>query len=255
MDKRDWTQLLIVEFLGPFALVFAGVSAIIATQGSDLVAIALAHGLAIGLLVAAAGHISGGVYNPALAIGLWVSGKLDSARTIAYIVAELIGATAGAALARACFPRDAVDAVKLGVPSVGPGFSSTNALIMEIVTTFFLMFVVFGVAIDGRSGSRAIAGLAIGLTITMDIFGGGAVSGAAMNPSRWFGPAVIHGEYSDFWIWWVGPIVGAVIAALLYSYVLLEEAPIVTTDINPESPRAAPSDERIDARIRRVVRR
>jgi aquaporin Z len=242
VDNREWTKLLVVEFLGPFALVFAGVSAIVATQGGDLVAIAFAHGLAIGLFVAAAGHISGGVYNPALAVGLWASRKLDSTRAIAYIVAELIGALAGAALAKACFPDSMSDAVNLGVPAVGNGFSTTNALIMEIVATFFLMFVVFGVAIDGRSGGRAIAGLAIGLTITMDVFGGAAVSGAAMNPARWFGPAVIQGEYSDFWIWWVGPIVGALIAALLYAYVLLDETPKVgTSDIDPESPRAAPN--------------
>jgi MIP family channel proteins len=242
VDNREWTKLLVVEFLGPFALVFAGVSAIIATQGDNLVAIAFAHGLAIGLFVAAAGHISGGVYNPALTVGLWVTRKLDSTRAIAYIIAQLVGATAGAALAKACFPDKMSDAVNLGVPRVGDGFSTTNAVLIEIVTTFFLMFVVFGVAVDGRSGGRAIAGLAIGLTITMDIFGAGAVSGAAMNPSRWFGPAVIQGEYSDFWIWWVGPIVGAVIAALLYTYVLLEEHPeIGTSDIDPESPRAAPS--------------
>jgi len=241
VDNREWTKLLIVEFLGPFALVFAGVGAIVATQGGDLVAIAFAHGLAIGLFVAAAGHISGGVYNPALAVGLWAARKLDSARAIVYIIVELIGALAGAALAKACFPNSMADAVNLGVPAVGKGFSTTNAFVMEIVATFFLMFVVFGVAIDKHSGGRAIAGLAIGLTITMDIFGGGAVSGAAMNPARWFGPAVIQGEYSDFWIWWVGPIVGALIAALLYAYLLLDETPSVeTADIDPESPRAAP---------------
>jgi aquaporin TIP len=242
VDNREWTKLLVVEFLGPFALVFAGVSAIVATQGENLVAIAFAHGLAIGLFVAAAGHISGGVYNPALAAGLWVTKKLDSMRAIAYIIAEFAGATAGAALAKACFPDSLVDPVNLGVPAVGAGFSNTNALIMEIIATFFLMFVVFGVAIDGRSGGRAIAGLAIGLTITMDIFGGGRVSGAAMNPSRWFGPAVIQNDYTDFWIWWVGPIVGAVAAALVYTYVLLEETSATgTSDIDPESPRAAPN--------------
>jgi aquaporin TIP len=242
VDNREWSKLLIVEFLGPFALVFAGVTAIVATQADNLVAIAFAHGLAIGLFVAAAGHISGGVYNPALAAGLWVTKRLDSTRAVAYIIAELAGATAAAALVKACFPDSMSDAVNLGVPRVGQGFSTTNALIIEIITTFFLMFVVFGVAIDGRSGGRAIAGLAIGLTITMDIFGAGAVSGAAMNPSRWFGPAVIQSDYSDFWIWWVGPIAGAVAAALLYNFVLLGEQPAMgTSDIDPEHPRAAPN--------------
>jgi len=243
VDNREWTKLLVVEFLGPFALVFAGVSAIIATQGGDIVAIAFAHGLAIGLFVAAAGHISGGVYNPALAIGLWATRKLDTTRAFAYIIAELAGATVGALLAKACFPKSLRDAVNLGVPAVGKGFTNSNALVMEVVATFFLMFVVFGVAIDGRTGGRAIAGLAIGLTITMDIFGGGAVSGAAMNPARWFGPAVIQNDYSDFWIWWLGPIAGALGAAALYAYVLLEEVPEPgTSEIDIESPRAAPSE-------------
>jgi MIP family channel proteins len=241
--NRDWAKLLVVEFLGPFALVFAGVGAILATQGQDIVAIALAHGLAIGLFVAAAGHISGGVYNPALSVGLWATGKLDSTRAVAYIVAQLAGGLAGAAVVSLCFPDAIRDQFNLGTPRVGASFSTTNALIMEIVLTFFLMFVVFGVAIDGRTGGRAVAGLAIGLTITMDIFPGGAVSGAAMNPARWFGPAVIENEYTDGWIWIVGPILGAVIAALLYNFLLLEEAPAAgTQDIDPESPRAAPSE-------------
>jgi aquaporin TIP len=243
LANRDWAKLLIVEFLGPFALVFAGVGAIVATQGQDLVAIAFAHGLAIGLFVAAAGHISGGVYNPALALGLWATKKLDPTRAIAYIVAELAGAVAGALVILLCFPSANRDAVNFGIPSVGADFSSSNALVMEIVLTFFLMFVVFGVAIDGRSGGRAIAGLAIGLTITMDIFPGGAVSGAAMNPARWFGPALVDTNFTDGWIWIVGPALGAVAAAVLYRYVLLEEEPAIGThDIDPESPRAAPSE-------------
>jgi aquaporin TIP len=240
--NRDWAKLLVVEFLGPFVLVFAGVGAILATQADNLVAIAFAHGLAIGLFVAAAGHISGGVFNPALSVGLWATKKLDSTRAVAYIIAQLLGGLAGAAVVSACFPEAIRDEFNLGVPSVGAGFSTTNALIMEIVLTFFLMFVVFGVAIDGRTGGRAIAGLAIGLTITMDIFPGGAVSGAAMNPARWFGPAVIENDYTDGWIWIVGPIIGAVAAALLYNFVLLEEEPAAgTSEVDPERPRAAPS--------------
>jgi hypothetical protein len=125
---------------------------------------------------------------------------------------------------------------------VGANLSTGNALVMEAILTFFLMFVIFGVAIDHRTG-RAISGLAIGLTITMDIFAGGVVSGAVMNPARAFGPEVIQGNFTDFWIWWVGPIVGAVIAALLYNDVLLAgvdagEAP--SERISPEYPREAP---------------
>ncbi len=253
MDNREWAKLAIVEFLGPFALVFAGAGSIIMTQGQNIVAIALAHGLAIGLMVAAAGHISGGVYNPALTIGLWAARRIERSRALVYIVAQLLGGLAGAAALTLVYLD--VDrnrpGVNLGVPAVGRALtvdhalSAGNALVMEIILTFFLMFVVFGVAIDSRTGGRAIAGLAIGLTITMDIFAGGAVSGAAMNPARWFGPAVVQGDFSDFWIWIVGPIVGAVIAAVVYNDVLLAGVPAGAPPerVEPERPRAVVEGE------------
>ena len=114
-------------------------------------------------------------------------------------------------------------AVNLGTPAVGSGVGTAAALVAEIIMTFFLMYSVFGVAIDSR-GARAIAGLVIGLTITMDIFVGGGLTGAAMNPARWFGPAIVQGAFADWWIYWVGPIVGAVLAALLWNEVYLRGA-------------------------------
>src|SRR5207244_8639474 len=108
-----------------------------------------------------------------------------------------------------------INAVGLGTPGVGQGFGVGGAVLAEIIMTFFLMYAVFGVAVDLR-GARAIAGLVIGLTITLDIFVGGGVSGAAMNPARWFGPAIVQGAFADWWIYWVGPIVGATLAALLW---------------------------------------
>ena len=219
MDDPDWVKLAIVEFIGPFALVFAGVGAIIQTQGGNLVAIALAHGLAIGLMVSAVGHISGGAFNPAVTLGLLAARRIDLPRAIVYIVAQLLGAIAGAGVLALVYP-DLGDigrnrlGVNLGVPALGPGIGARNALVLEIVLTFFLMFVIFGVAIDHRTG-RAISGLVIGLTITMDILAGGVVSGAVMNPARAFGPAVIQQDFANQRLWWIGPIVAAVVAALL----------------------------------------
>jgi aquaporin Z len=244
MEDRDWIKLVVVEFLGPFALVFAGVGAIIQTQGENLVAIGLAHGLAIGLLVAAAGHISGGVYNPALTVGLVAARRLDPVRGVVYVVAQLAGGVVAAWFLTMLYPEAARDAVNLGVPAIGEGLNAGNAAFMEIVLTFFLMFVVFGVAIDHRTG-RAISGLAIGLTITMDIYAGGAVSGAMMNPARAFGPALVAGDFADHWIWWVAPIAGAVVAALLYNDVLLagiRPGADPSERIDPEAPRSAPAD-------------
>lgn len=233
--RSNTVRSLVVEFIGPFTLTFAGAGAIIATAGKDLVAIALAHGLAIGLMVAAAGAISGGVYNPALTVGLLLAKKLDVTKAALYIVAQLLGGFVAALALKAVFPQAMIDAVKFGVPAVGAGFGVGAALFIEIIMTFFLMFVVFGTAIDER-GPRAIAALAIGLTITMDIFFGGGVSGAAMNPARWFGVAIAGGLFDNWWVWWVGPILGALLAAAIYAYILEEDAmtppvEVVTDDI------------------------
>jgi aquaporin TIP len=214
------TKKAIVEFLGTFALLFIGIGSIVMTENTNLVAIALAHGLAIGLLIMAAGHISGGFFNPAVTIGMWVTRRIDGYGAIVYVAAQLLGALAGTLFVLATFPEAARNAVGLGIPAVGIGYSSSNALVAEIVATFFLMFVIFGVAVDQRSAKGA-GGLAIGLSISMGIFATGAISGAALNPARWLGPAIVDGNWDDFWIWIVGPIVGAVVAALIFNDVLL----------------------------------
>lgn len=235
MQDRDWVQPAIVEFIGAFFLVFAGVGAIVQTHGQNLVAIALAHGLAIGLTISAAGHISGGHFNPAVTIGMLVARRIDSGRALVYIVAQLLGALVAAGALTLVYPdlgpigRN-TDGVNLGVPGIGPDVSTGGALVMEVVLTFFLVFVIFGVAVDHRTGGRAVAGLVIGLAISIDILAGGAVSGAVMNPARWFGPAVVQQEFGDFWIWIVGPIVGAIAAAFLYNEILLgSDEPAVTS--------------------------
>ncbi|MBI4282522.1 MAG: aquaporin [Chloroflexi bacterium] len=219
---KDSLRRIIVEIIGPFALTLIGAGTIIATGGKDLVAIALAHGLAIGLMVAAAGHISGGVYNPALTVGLAVTRKLPVLRAVAYIVAQLAGAILAALVLTWTFPEAARNAVSLGTPALGQGVSAGQGVLLEFVMTFFLMFAVFGTAVDSR-GPKVIAGLVIGLVITMDILAGGALTGAAVNPSRAFGVALVSGHWTDQWVWWVGPIVGAAMAALLYNFVLLPD--------------------------------
>ncbi len=217
---NEWVRPLIVEFLGTFALIFAGAGAIIATGGKDLVAIALAHGLAIGLFIMAAGHISGGAFNPAVTVGLVIGRQLKPLKGAAYVGVQLLGATVAALLLRLAFDKALWGPVDLGTPEVASAISQGQAVLLEIVMTFFLMFVIFGVAVDHRT-PKAMAGLAIGLTITMDIFLGGAATGAAMNPARAFGPALISNTWDDHWVYWVAPVIGAATAAALYTYVLL----------------------------------
>lgn len=262
MSERDWIRSIVMEFLGPFALCFIGIGAIIQTQGGDLVAIALAHGLAIGLLVAAGAHVSGGVYNPALTIGLWAARRMDSTKAIVYIVAQCAGALAACGALTLVFRDVDRNAVNLGLPAVGkaigdPTFSlsSGNALVMEFILTFFLMFVVFGTAIDVGSVGRAIAPIAIGLTISIDILAGGGVTGAAMNPARWFGPAIVQGDFTDFWIWIVGPVAGAIVAALIYNGVILEKEHTVGVEefdlkVAEEATATAPRSRRAQRRKR-----
>jgi aquaporin Z len=209
----------IAEFVGAFALTLAGVSTI--AVGGDLVAIALAHGLAIGLMVAAAGHVSGGHYNPAISFAMLVTQRITPVRFGVYVVAQLAGAVVAALIVKATLPVEILDAVDFGIPAVSPAITIGQAFVIETIGTFFLAFVVFGTAVDKR-GPGAIAPLAIGLTITMDVFWAGGSTGAAVNPSRAFGPALVGGFWDDQWIYWLAPMMGAAIAGILHFFILQE---------------------------------
>lgn len=169
--------------------------------------------------MAVGGPISGGVFNPAITVGLVIGNKLAPVKGAAYVVAQLVGATVGALLIKAVWPSAAVDAVNLDVPSrpLGSGVSTGAALLAEVVATFILMYVIYGTAVDTR-GPKAIAWLVIGLTITLNILAVGPISGAAMNPGRWFGPALVQHSWTDWWIYIAGPGLGATIATILYAY-------------------------------------
>jgi len=208
---------LAAEFIGTFCLIFMGAGAIIV--GSTIVGIALAHGLAIALMVTALGHISGGVFNPALTVGLWVTRRLGTYDAIAYVIVQLLGGSAGAAVLL-LYP-DALRDVSDGVPAIA-GISFAEGVAIEAVLTFFLMLAVFGTAID-RRGPK-VGGFGIGLIITMDILAAGRLTGAAMNPARAFGPALINNFWNDHLVYWIGPVIGAVVAAIVYHYVFLDDA-------------------------------
>jgi len=215
---EDAPRRLVAEAIGAFTLTFIGGGAIIATRGGDLLAIAIAHGLAIGVMVCALGHVSGGHFNPAVSFGMFLTKRLTANELGGYVVAQCVGALVAALILRAVYSGDLV---KSASPAMGPGHGAFAGLVVEIVLTFFLVLVIFGTAVDPRGTFAAVAGLAIGLTISIDILMGGPITGAAMNPSRWIGTAIIGNQWSDFWIWIVGPLVGAAIAALLYDNLIL----------------------------------
>lgn len=231
-----WVRPLIVEMIGPFALVFVGAGSILTAytqgfgDGGTLLLVAFAHGLAIALMVAAAGHISGGHYNPAVTVAMWVGGKIGALKALGYIAAQLVGASVGAALLRYVFPEETRNAVNLGVPTVlkagdNPAIivGREHGFVIEAILTFFLVYVITGVAIDKR-GPHAIASLAIGLTVTMDILIGGPLTGAAMNPARHFGPALVQNSWDDAWLYWAAPIAGGVLASVVQNYILIPPA-------------------------------
>jgi len=230
---EGWIRPLIAEMIGPFALVLIGAGSIMTaytqgfSAGETIVAVALAHGLAIGLMIAAAGHISGGHYNPAVTIGMFIGGRIGLLKGVAYVAAQLIGAVLAAMALKIIFDDDIADATNLGLPAInyagdldGLIVGRRNGFAIEAIMTFFLVYVIHGTAVDSR-GANAIAPLAIGLTITMDILLAGPLTGAAMNPARYFGPAVVQGEWKDVWLYWAAPITGGIIAAILYNYILI----------------------------------
>jgi len=218
------------EFIGTFALIFFGAGAVCvdfhlrSTGGIGLLAVALAHGLAIAVMVSALGHISGGHFNPAVTIGFWVTRRLSTLDSLAYWAAQLLGATAAAFLLKAVIPEDIATNVFLGTPELMRDFPRWSGMALEAVTTFFLVLVVFATAVDSRGTFRAIAGFGIGLTITLGILVAGPFTGAALNPARAFGPAVASGHWLNWGIYWVGPLTGGFIAGLLYDSLFLHRS-------------------------------
>lgn len=224
------TQKLVAEFLGTFALIFFGAGSICADQylrssgGLGLLGIALAHGLAIGIMVSALGHVSGGHYNPAITIGVWVTKRINTIEALLYWAAQLAGGVVAAFILRAVIPDDTWRAVALGTPELARDFPVWAGMSLEAITSFFLVLVVFATAIDEKGAFKAIAGFGIGLTITIGILVAGPLTGAALNPARAFGPALAANHWAHHGVYWIGPLAGGFIAGLLYDGLYLKKA-------------------------------
>ena len=221
-------QQALAELIGALALVFigAGAVAVLGFNGPSVeavIGIALAHGLVLAIMVTNFGHISGGHFNPAVTVGAWVVGRIETSRALVYILAQFAGAAAGAGILRYVLPEQIWERTNLGATTIGHNFGITNgkALVIEAILTFFLVITVFATAVDDRGAFKSIAGLAIGLVLTFDILMGGVLTGASMNPARSFGPAAIASHWDDFWVYVIGPLGGAVIAAAVYWFAYL----------------------------------
>ena len=229
---------LVAEFVGTFALTFVGILAIhnapadISNPNNHLglLMVAIAHGLTLAIMVTAAMPTSGGHLNPAVTFGFLVTGKIKPPAAIAYIVIQLLGG-AMAALAVYVISGD-MHIVAQGTPMPGAGVGAGAAVLAEIIATIFLVGVVWGTAADPRA--RSVGGFAIGLTIAIDILAVGPITGASMNPARSFGPTLVANLpelWHKHWIYWVGPLAGAGIAAITYHLVLWPRD--VTKGIDP----------------------
>ncbi|MBA3444426.1 MAG: aquaporin [Gemmatimonadales bacterium] len=220
---------LVAEALGTFGLVFVGAAVVVVNggfpnSGIGLLGIALAHAVVLSVMISATMTISGGHLNPAVTIGLLATRRIDLVAAGAYIVTQLAAACAGAFLVKLLLPPTAIRSAMLGVPVIASNVTLGQAIGIEAVLTFFLVSAVFGTAVS--PDAPRVAGFGIGLVLLFDILVGGPLTGAAMNPARAFGPALVQGEWLGHVVYWVGPILGAVVAALLWQYVLLPKAPV-----------------------------
>ena len=210
------TKKLVVEFVGTFALIFVGAGAVAIDVGG-LAGAAFAHGFVVIAFIYAYGHISGTHINPAVTLGLLIAGEIEFAIAIGYWIVQFLGGILGAVMLNALLPNPG----DLGVTILSEGVTPVQGLIIEIVLTFFLVNTIFSTAVNGKAGN--FAGLAIGLALIACIFMGGPLTRASLNPARTLGPAIVSGNYTDIWLYFVGPCVGAILAALLYIGVLKDK--------------------------------
>ena len=218
----------VAEFIGTFFLCFAGIATILSIQpptssGVGLLGVALAHGLAISIAVSVFGGVSGAHFNPAVTCGMLATGRIQAPMAVAYIVSQCLASMLAAFLCTIIFVPEAVTSANLGIPLPGTEMPTSTIILVESILTFLLVTAIFGTAVDERGKAVKIGGFAIGLTVTIDILAGGAITGASMNPARSFGPALLQNDFNLHWCYWVGPILGGVVAALIYQHVILEK--------------------------------
>ncbi|XP_047493096.1 aquaporin AQPAe.a-like [Penaeus chinensis] len=219
-DRRVWKAFL-AEFLGTMFLVFIGCGSCIGSWSEgyapSVVQISLAFGVTVASIAQAVGHVSGCHINPAVTCAMLVARHVSVVRALIYIVCQCLGAIVGAAILKGVTPSDIQGS--LGMTLRNEKIDTAQALGIELLITFVLVITVFGACDERRNDVKGSAPLAIGLSITTCHLFAVPITGSSMNPARSFGPAVISGLWQDHWVYWAGPILGGLAAALIYSYV------------------------------------
>jgi MIP family channel proteins len=220
---RDAWRHFIAEFIGTFALVFVGSGAIMVARMSGsqagLIEVAMAHGLILAVMVSALMRISGH-FNPAVTIAFIATRRIEPMMAAVYVLAQLIGAVVAGYALKASYPEAVFVATRGGGQAIALDVTGSQAFVLEMIATFFLVFVIYGTVVDQRGPK--IGGLAIGFVIAADILAIGPLTGASMNPARSFGPAVASGVFEAQLLYWAAPIVGGLIAGLLYEYLFMQ---------------------------------
>ena len=236
---RDALRHFIAEFVGVFALVFVGSGAIMMARHTNaatpLILAATAHGLILAVMVTATMRISGHL-NPAVTLAFLVTRRIEPLMAAIYICAQILGAIAAAYALKATVPADLFAAMRGGGQSIALDVSATQGFVLELIATFFLAFVVFATAVDPNAPK--VGGFAIGLTVAADILAIGPLTGGSMNPARSLGPAVASGVFEGQVVYWAGPILGAIVAAVLYDQLFLRRTPELPLHgaVRPEEP-------------------
>jgi aquaporin Z len=212
----------VAELIATALFVFFSAGSVVANAaGIPLgpVGVALAHGVGIAVLITMTMAISGGHLNPAVSLALWLAQRIDGRRLAFYVAAQLIGAVIGALLVKAFFAAGAARVTSLGTPQISGALSLFEAIAVEAVLTFFLVSAVFGTCV--HPAAPKVGGFGVGLAIFTCALVCGSLTGAAMNPARAFGPALVSLDWHGQIAYWIGPGVGAAAAAALWRYVLL----------------------------------
>ena len=215
---------LTAEFIGTFGLVFIGGGSVVVNEARSgalgLTGVALAHAMVLAVMVTALMRISGAHFNPAVTLGLWLTNKIEAKDAGLYVLTQLIAAVVAALLIKALLPAVAGEITGYGTPRIAGDVNLIQAILIEAILTFFWVSAVFGTAVSSQA-PKGIGGFGIGLVLLFDILVGGPLTGAAMNPARAFGPAAVAGQWVGQGAFWIGPLLGGAVAALVWGKVLL----------------------------------